>query len=80
MAIHVVRPGEGEMSGGGPIRARIIEDGSHTGHRLGLIEATVPAGRPSPGPARCKPGHRSRRLQPSTRTRSNRRWPMAPRS
>src|SRR5947207_6112366 len=46
MSIRVVRPGEGEMAGGGPIRARIIEDGSHTGHRLGLIEVTVP-----PGPA-----------------------------
>ena len=48
MAIHVVRPGEGEMTGGGPIRARIIEDGSHTEHRLGLIEATVPAGPAQP--------------------------------
>ena len=28
------------------IRVRIIEDGSHTDHRLGLIEASVP-----PGPA-----------------------------
>jgi mannose-6-phosphate isomerase-like protein (cupin superfamily) len=46
MSIHVVGPNEGEQSGGGPIRVRIIEDGSHTGHRLGLIEATVP-----PGPA-----------------------------
>ena len=50
MAIRVIRPGEGEMSGGGPIRARIIEDGSHTDHRLGLIEATVP-----PGPAQPPP-------------------------
>ena len=46
MSIHVVGPNDGEQSGGGPIRVRIIEDGSHTGHRLGLIEATVP-----PGPA-----------------------------
>ena len=46
MSIHVVGPNEGEQSGGGPIRVRIIEDGSHTGHRLGLIEASVP-----PGPA-----------------------------
>ena len=46
MSIHVVGPNDGEQSGGGPIRIRIIEDGSHTGHRLGLIEATVP-----PGPA-----------------------------
>ncbi|MGH9044004.1 MAG: cupin domain-containing protein, partial [Acidimicrobiales bacterium] len=33
-------------SGVGPIRCRIIEDGSHTEHRLGLVESTVP---PTPG-------------------------------
>src|SRR5438128_12640181 len=44
MSIHVVGPNDGEQSGGGPIRVRIIEDGSHTGHRLGLIEATIPPG------------------------------------
>ena len=47
MGIRVIRPGEGEQAGRGPIGARIIEDGSHTGHRLGLVEATLP-----PGPAR----------------------------
>lgn len=46
MSIRVIRPGEGEQAGGGPIGARIIEDGSHTEHRLGLVEATLP-----PGPA-----------------------------
>src|SRR3989441_6756648 len=46
MSIHVVGPNDGEQFGGGPIRVRIIEDGSHTGHRVGLIEASVP-----PGPA-----------------------------
>jgi mannose-6-phosphate isomerase-like protein (cupin superfamily) len=46
MPIHVTGPSEGEQSGGGPIRCRIIEDGTHTQHRIGLIEATVP-----PGPA-----------------------------
>lgn len=44
MAIHVVGPQDGEQSGAGPIRCRIIEDGSHTAHRLGLIEAIVPPG------------------------------------
>src|SRR5438876_7598914 len=44
MSIHVVGPNDGEQSGGGPIRVRIIEDGSHTGHRLGLIEAMIPPG------------------------------------
>jgi mannose-6-phosphate isomerase-like protein (cupin superfamily) len=46
MSVFLVRPNEGELSGGGPIKIRIIEDGSHTRHGLGLIEATVP-----PGPA-----------------------------
>lgn len=46
MGIYVVGPADGERAGGGAIRIRIIEDGSHTEHRLGLIEATVP-----PGPA-----------------------------
>ena len=36
MPIHVVGPNDGEQSGGGPIRCRIIEDGSHTQHRLGM--------------------------------------------
>lgn len=44
MSIHVVGPNDGEQSGGGPIRVRIIEDGSHTRHRLGLFEAIVPPG------------------------------------
>ena len=34
------------MINAGPIGIRVIEDGSQTGHRLGLIEATIP-----PGPA-----------------------------
>ena len=46
MGIHVVRPGDGERTTAGPIGMRILEDGSHTGHRLGLMEATLP-----PGPA-----------------------------
>jgi len=48
IGIQVIRPGEGEQAGGGPIRARIIEDGTHTGHRLGLIDVTVPAGPAQP--------------------------------
>lgn len=46
MSIVVVGPEDGERAGGGPIRCRIIEDGSHTEHRLALIEVVVP-----PGPA-----------------------------
>jgi mannose-6-phosphate isomerase-like protein (cupin superfamily) len=48
MGIHVLRPGDGERAGVGPIRYRILEDGSHTGHRLGLLEATLPPGPASP--------------------------------
>lgn len=48
MSIHVVAPDDGEQSGVGPIRCRIIEDGSHTEHRLGLVESTVPAGPGAP--------------------------------
>jgi len=46
MGIRVVRRGEGEQVGGGQINIRIVEDGSHTEHRFGLIECTIP-----PGPA-----------------------------
>jgi mannose-6-phosphate isomerase-like protein (cupin superfamily) len=48
MGILVIGPADGEQPLGGPIRARIIEDGSHTGHRLGLLEATLPPGSPQP--------------------------------
>ena len=50
MGIHVVQPGEGEVAGSGPIRVRIVEDGSHTEHRLGLVESTVPPGPMQPPP------------------------------
>ena len=46
MSIRVIRPGEREQAGVGPISLRIIEDGTHTRHRLGLVEAILP-----PGPA-----------------------------
>jgi len=52
MSLVVVGTEDGEWAGVGPIRCRIIEDGSHTDHRLGLVEATVP-----PGPA-VPPEHR----------------------
>ena len=48
MSIHVIEANGGEPSGGGPIRCRIIEDGSRTEHRLGLIEAMVPPGSAGP--------------------------------
>jgi mannose-6-phosphate isomerase-like protein (cupin superfamily) len=46
MSLRVVRGDEGTRADVGPFGVRIIEDGSGTGHRMGLIEATVP-----PGPA-----------------------------
>jgi len=50
MDIRVIQPGEGELAFGGPMALRIIEDGSHTRHRLGLVEATL-----EPGPGRGHP-------------------------
>ncbi|MET8615360.1 MULTISPECIES: cupin domain-containing protein [Streptomyces] len=40
-AVSVVGPGEGETITLGTIRLRILEDGSTTGHRLGLAETTL---------------------------------------
>jgi mannose-6-phosphate isomerase-like protein (cupin superfamily) len=51
-SIHIVRPGEGEIAGGGKIQVRILEDGSHTEHRLGLTRCSVPAGPGTPPPHR----------------------------
>src|SRR6476469_1768081 len=48
MGIRMVRAGEGETVNVGPIGIRIIEDGSQTGHRLGLVEATIPPGPGTP--------------------------------
>ena len=41
-SVSLVRPGDGELIQLGPITMRIIEDGSTTGHRLGIGEITVP--------------------------------------
>ena len=40
-AISIVRPGEGELALAGPVRLRILEDGSTTSHRLGVAELTI---------------------------------------
>jgi mannose-6-phosphate isomerase-like protein (cupin superfamily) len=47
-SVRIVRPGEGEITGGGKIKIRILEDGSNTQHRLGLAEASVPPGPGTP--------------------------------
>jgi quercetin dioxygenase-like cupin family protein len=40
-SVSVVGPGDGETIQLGPVRMRIIEDGSTTGHRLGIGEITI---------------------------------------
>jgi mannose-6-phosphate isomerase-like protein (cupin superfamily) len=48
VTIKVVTPGDGEVIDIGPIRNRILEDGTATGRRLGVVHITL---RPdSPGP------------------------------
>jgi mannose-6-phosphate isomerase-like protein (cupin superfamily) len=42
MAIEIVDRNGGETVSAGPITHRILEDGSHTGHRIGLVEVTLP--------------------------------------
>ncbi|WP_031067961.1 cupin domain-containing protein [Streptomyces sp. NRRL WC-3742] len=39
--VSVVRPGEGESIVLGTTRMRILEDGSHTGHRLAIAESVL---------------------------------------
>ncbi len=48
MSMHVVRPGEGTPSGRGHISATIIEDGTHTSHRISIVQIAVPVGPGSP--------------------------------
>jgi mannose-6-phosphate isomerase-like protein (cupin superfamily) len=38
MDAALVAPGDGEVILNGPIRIRILEDGTHTGHRVGITE------------------------------------------
>ncbi|MFW5420234.1 cupin domain-containing protein [Nocardiopsis sp. CNT-189] len=47
-AVSVVRPGDGEMISLGATRMRILEDGSGTGHRIGIAESVVPPHTPGP--------------------------------
>src|SRR5215813_3470688 len=41
MAIEVVDRSGGETVSDGPMTLRILEDGSHTGHRIGVVEGTL---------------------------------------
>ncbi|MEW2269334.1 cupin domain-containing protein [Streptomyces sp. SID685] len=40
-AVSVTGPGDGEVIVLGPTRMRILEDGSHTGHRLAIAESVL---------------------------------------
>ncbi|MFK0219398.1 cupin domain-containing protein [Streptomyces vinaceus] len=40
-ALSVVGPGEGETIALGTTRMRVLEDGSHTGHRLAIAESVL---------------------------------------
>jgi mannose-6-phosphate isomerase-like protein (cupin superfamily) len=44
----VTGPADGENVDLGPARIRILEDGSHTGHRLGIAEIHIPPHTPGP--------------------------------
>lgn len=42
MTIQVAGLTSGEALRAGPMTIRVLEDGSHTSHRLGLVEVTIP--------------------------------------
>ena len=42
MSIAIVSAAGGEIVSAGPMRIRILEDGGHTQHRLGVVEVTIP--------------------------------------
>jgi mannose-6-phosphate isomerase-like protein (cupin superfamily) len=42
VSIEVVDVTGGEVLAAGPMTIRVIEDGSHTEHRLGIVEVTIP--------------------------------------
>ena len=46
--VRIVRPGDGETLMLGATRMRILEDGSATGHRLGIAESVLPPHTPGP--------------------------------
>jgi mannose-6-phosphate isomerase-like protein (cupin superfamily) len=42
MTIKITGPADGDVLRAGPITIRVLEDGSSTGHRLGIAEITIP--------------------------------------
>ncbi|KUF16870.1 cupin domain-containing protein [Streptomyces silvensis] len=47
-AVSVVRPGEGETILLGSTRMRVLQDGSNTGHRIGIAESVLAPYTPGP--------------------------------
>ncbi|MFE2378029.1 cupin domain-containing protein [Streptomyces sp. NPDC059398] len=47
-AVSVVDPGDGETIVMGTTHMRVLEDGSHTGHRLGITESVLAPHTPGP--------------------------------
>jgi quercetin dioxygenase-like cupin family protein len=47
---HVVPPGNGERLAAGPVTHRVLEDGTHTAQRLGVLEGHIPPGWAGPPP------------------------------
>ncbi|MFE4308040.1 cupin domain-containing protein [Streptomyces sp. NPDC056891] len=47
-AVSVIGPGDGEMIVLGTTHMRVLEDGSHTGHRLGIAESVLAPHTPGP--------------------------------
>ena len=48
MSVHLSAPDAAEVVDFGPISLRILEDGSHTGHRVGVVWSSLPPGTPGP--------------------------------
>ena len=42
MTIKITGPADGDVLRAGPMAIRVLEDGSSTGHRLGIVEITIP--------------------------------------
>jgi mannose-6-phosphate isomerase-like protein (cupin superfamily) len=48
MSVYLVTPDTAEVINVGPETIRILEDGDHTGHRVGLVECSLPPASPGP--------------------------------
>ena len=48
MTVQLLTAGDGELIANGPVKIRIIEDGTNVGHRLGLTEVRLAPAAPGP--------------------------------